>query len=280
MAARDDHGSAMSPLRLFGAELRYYRHRTGMSQEQLAARVYCSADLIAKIEKGQRTASGKLTVALDAVTELRTEEALTRLRDHLKDAFKFRAYPGWFHDWPDKEAAAKTLRSFQPLLVPGLLQTENYARAVLRTRIGATDDEIDELVAGRMERQAILDRDKPPTFWAILDEGVLRRPVGGAPVMREQIRHLIEMAKRPSVVIQVIPAGIGAHEGLRGGAFIIADFDDGPSVAYQDTAARGQILEDADDIAALVVAWDTIRGEALPRSASLALMEEILKSWT
>src|SRR6266851_9453896 len=198
--ARKDFGSGMSPLGVFGAELRYYRNRAGMSQELLAGRVFCSADLIAKIEKGQRTSSVTLTGALDAVPELRTEEALTRLRGHLKDAFKFRAYPGWFHDWPDKEAAAKTLRSFQPLLVPGLLQTENYARAVLRTRIGATDDEIDELVAGRMERQAILDRDKPPTFWAILDEGVLRRPVGGASVMRGQITHLIETARRPSVV--------------------------------------------------------------------------------
>jgi hypothetical protein len=241
--------------------------------------VFCSADLIAKIEKGQRTSSVTLTGALDAVPELRTEEALTRLRGHLKDAFKFRAYPGWFHDWPDKEAAAKTLQWFEPMVVPGLLQTADYARAVLRTRIGATDDEIEEQVAARMERRAILDREKPPTLWAIIAEVVLRFPVGGTSVMRDQVNDLIEMARRPNIVLQVIPTSIGAHEGLRGAGFVIADFDDAQSIAYQDTALRGQVIEDADDVASLVVTWDTIRGEALPRSASLALVEEIAKTW-
>jgi len=268
----------MSPLGVFGAELRYYRNRAGMSQELLAGRVFCSADLIAKIEKGQRTSSVTLTGALDAVPELRTEEALTRLRGHLKDAFKFRAYPGWFHDWPDKEAAAKTLRSFEPMVVPGLLQTADYARAVFRTRVGDTDDEIDELVAARMERQAILDRDKPPMLWVIITEAVLRFPVGGTSVMRDQVNHLIEMARRPSIVLQVIPTSIGAHEGFRG-PFTIAELEGAQSVAYQDTAVRGQVIEDAEDIASLVVAWDTIKAEALPRSASLALAEEIAKTW-
>ncbi len=241
MAARNSDQAA-SPLRVFGTMLRHYRGRAGMSQEQLAGRVYCSADLVAKIEKGQRTPAEKLTGALDCVPELRTDGALTALRDSLKEALKLRAYPGWFHEWPDKEATAKTLRSFEPMLVPGLLQTEDYARALFRTRVGVTDDEIDELVAARLARQ--------------------------------------DIPKRPSVVLQVIPTSVGAHVGLQGGAFVIADFDDGPSVAYQDTAVRGQVIEDSDDVASLVVAWDTIKAEALPRSASLALAEEIAKTWT
>jgi transcriptional regulator with XRE-family HTH domain len=279
MATRDSV-LATSPLRVFGTMLRHYRGRAGMSQEQLAGRVYCSADLIAKIEKGQRTPAEKLTGALDDVPQLRTDGALTALRDSLKEALKLRAYPGWFHEWPDKEATAKTLRSFQPLLVPGLLQTEDYARALYRTRVGITDDEIDELVAARLARQDILDRDKPPMLWAILTEAVLRLPVGGKDVMRAQVNHVIEMARRPSVVLQVVPTSVGAHVGLQGGAFVIADFDDGPSVAYQDTAVRGQVIEDSDDVASLVVTWDTIKSEALPRAASLALVEEIAKTWT
>ncbi len=280
MAARDDHGSAMSPLRLFGAELRHYRNRARMSQEQLAGRVFCSADLIAKIEKGQRTPSGKLTLALDGVPELRTEEALARLREHMRDALKFRAYPGWFHDWPDKEAVAKILRFFALAVVPGLLQTEAYARALLTGRIGSSADDVEEKVAARMERQAILDRDTPPELWAVLDGALLHRPVGGKHVMREQLNHLIEMARRPNIVIQVIPASVGVHHGLAGLGFVIADSDDTSPVAYQETSVRGQVIEDADDVAVLAATWDRVRAEALPRSASLELMEEVAKTWT
>src|SRR5207248_790644 len=105
---------------------------------------------------------------------------------------------------------------FEQTLVPGLLQTAEYARAVLSTRIGATEDEVDQLLASRLERQAILDRDDPPLLWVVIDEGVLRRPVGGADVMGAQVEYLTEMASRPSVVIQVIPCAVGAHEGLTG----------------------------------------------------------------
>jgi hypothetical protein len=91
--------------------------------------------------------------------------------------------------------------------------------------------------------------------------------------------HLIECAARPNIVIQVIPASIGAHQGMSGN-FVIADFADAPSVAYQDTAARGQILEDSDDLGAISLLWDTLHSEALPRSASVGLMKEVLATWT
>lgn len=280
MASQEDFNSAMSPLRVFGAELRHYRTKAGLSQEQLGARVYCSGDLIGKVENGQRAPTEEFTAACDAVAELGTGGALGRLRGLLGDSLKQRAYPGWFARWPEKEASARTLRWFEPLLVPGLLQTEDYATAVFRTRVRATDDEISEMVAARMERQAVLERDTPPMLWVVVDEGVLRRPVGGKHVMREQLNSLLGAARRPNVVVQVIPASVGAHEGLRGGAFILAESGDVPSVAYQDTAARGQVIEDADDIAVLMMLWDTLRAEALPRVASLELMEEVAKTWT
>jgi transcriptional regulator with XRE-family HTH domain len=110
MAAQDDFGSAVSPLRVFGAELRRYRTRAGLSQDQLGARVYCSGDLIGKVENGQRAPTEDFTAACDAVPELGTDGALGRLRELLGDYLKQRAYPGWFHRWPDKEASAKTLR--------------------------------------------------------------------------------------------------------------------------------------------------------------------------
>ena len=98
--------------------------------------------------------------------------------------------------------------------------------------------------------------------------------------MREQLNRTAEAARRPNVVIQVIPAGTGSHEGLRGGAFVVAEFAGQPSVAYQDTALRGMIVDNADDVASLMVLWDTIKAEALPRAASLQLIEEVAKSWT
>ena len=161
-----------------------------MTPEQLGARVYLSGSQIRKVEAGTRTPTEDLAKACEAIPELGCNGALTELYDILSEHLKRRAYPGWFAGWPDKEAQARRLRSFEPVVVPGLLQTEAYARAILSTRVGATEDQIDEAVAGRLERQRILERENPPELWVILDEGVLRRPVGGAGVMREQLAHL------------------------------------------------------------------------------------------
>jgi transcriptional regulator with XRE-family HTH domain len=277
---KPDTTAAESPLRVFGEMLKYYRTNAGMTPEQLGGKVFLSGSQIRKVEDGARTPSADLAQACETIPELGCNGALTRLYGILSDHLKPRAYPGWFAEWPDKEAHARRLRSYEPVVVPGLLQTEAYARAVLSTRVGATADELDEAVAARMGRQNVLDRDHPPELWVILDEAVLRRPVGGRDVMREQLKYLADAARRPSVVIQVIPLSAGAHEGMRGGAFVIADFADAPSLAYQDTAVSGQIIEHAAEVDALAVTWDTLRLEALPRAASLSLIEEVAQTWT
>jgi transcriptional regulator with XRE-family HTH domain len=275
-----DHDPDGTPEGVFGAELRFYRMEAGLSQTELATLVNISHDVISKIETGQRAPAGDFPPRLDAVPELDTRGALTRLWDRLRKSARNRAYPGWFDRWPEAEARATALRWYEPLLVPGLLQTEDYARAVLRTRIGDTDEEIDEMVAARMGRQAILEKDRPPTLWVVLDEGILHRPVGGTYVTREQLNRLAEAARRPNVVIQVIPASVGAHQGLNGGAFIVADLPDPRSVAYQDTAVSGQIVESPEGIASLIILWDTLKSDALSRAASLELIEEAAKTWT
>jgi hypothetical protein len=172
-----------------------------------------------------------------------------------------------------------TLRYFEPLIVPGLLQTADYARAIFRTRLKTTDDEIDEMVAARLRRQEVLARNNPPLAWVVLDEGVVRRQVGGRYVMSEQIGRLAELARQPNVVIQIIPASVGAHRGLEG-AFDIADFPDLPSVGYREGAGGGHMVDDPKAVTALDLIWDTLGGDTLPRSASLALLEEAAKSWT
>ncbi len=141
------------------------------------------------------------------------------------------AYPAWFRDWVEIEREAVSLRWFEPLLIPGLLQTEEYARAVLAAAHPASpQDEVERLVSARMDRQAILDQAGPPLLWVILDEGVLTRPVGGPAVMRDQIERLIKAARQPRIVLQVVPLGAGAHAGLAG-RFAIASFDGPADVA-------------------------------------------------
>lgn len=271
------HDAVRNPRQVFGAMVRFYREKAGLSRAELARQLCKSASLVEAVELGRRAATAQVTGDLEAA--LGAEGALGRLWEEIGDGLGYQAFPSWFADWPGKEAAARDLRWYELHVVPGLLQTEDYARAIFGTRFKATSDEIDELVAARMKRQEILEQENPPGFWVILDESVLHRPVGGALVMREQVSRLVEAASRPSVMIQVIPASTGAHEGLAG-AFALASFDDGPSVGYLETALHGQPVEGASDVASLELTWDTLRGEVLPRGASLALLEEAAKSWT
>ncbi len=280
MPALESNPPKGTPRAVFGAMLRHYRMRAGLTQDQVGSRAHVSGKLISAYENGWRVPTRPTTGDIDAVGELNTHGALTELWDQFEEGMNYQAFPDWFQDWPEKEAAATTLRGFEPLLVPGLLQTDLYARALFSTRIGATEDEIDELVAARLKRQEVLTKSSPPTLWVILDEWVLRRPVGGRHVMLEQVTRLIEAAQQPNVVFEVIPAEAGAHDGLSCGGFAIADFKGAPSIAYQESAVQGQIVQDAEHVARLVAKWTTLGTEALPRKASITLLEEAAKSWT
>ena len=270
--------TARTPRQVFGAMLRYYRERAGLSRADLARQISKSVSLIQAIELGQRAATADVTEDLERV--LPSDGALTRLQDEIGDGLGYQAYPSWFQEWLASEREAKKLRWFGSLLVPGLLQTEDYARAIFRTRFGATDEEIQEQVAARIKRREILVRDDPPALWVIVDESVLRRPIGGRHVMREQVGHLIEVAQRPRVSVQVIASSVGAHRGLWAGGFAIADFEDVPAVGYQETACQGQFVDRREDVETLIDCWDTLVREALPWAASQALLEEAAKSWT
>jgi hypothetical protein len=143
-------------------------------------------------------------------------------------------------DWVDAEQRAAVVRWWEPLLVPGLLQTPEYARALFKAwQTTGDEDEVENLVTARIDRQRIFARQKPPSFWAVIDEGVLRRRVGGAKVMQDQLIHLAEMTERPAIKVHVIPAEAGAHVGLLG-AFAIAGFEgDAPGVVYLETPDEG-----------------------------------------
>ena len=279
MALRDPEAGA-SPLALFGAELRHYRTAAGLSQEQLGERIGYSAALVGAVETARRMPTEDFTARCDEVEELRTGGALLRLRAHLREQLHRQVWPPWFREWPSIEREALTLRSWELPVIPGLLQTAAYARAVLRGVLpDASDEEIEEQVSARLQRQDILQRQDPPMLWAIMDEGALRRRVGDAEIMREQFAHLVEMAQKPKVKVLVVPATAGAHVGLSG-AFAIAEFRESPEMVYLDTAAQGQIADHPDIVKACVRIFDSLRAEALPPRASVELVTEVRQTWT
>jgi transcriptional regulator with XRE-family HTH domain len=275
-----DNDQDGTPQGVFGTELRYYRERAGLSQTELAALVNVSHDVISKIETGERPPAKDFPERLDAVPELDTRDGLARLWGNLRKGLKNRAIPGWFRPWAEVEAEATALRWYEPLLIPGLLQTEDYARAILAAGPGINGDDLEDRVAGRMERQSVLERRDPPHLWCVLDEAVLHRSVGGTKVMRAQLEHLGGLAGHPRTTVQVIPASAGAHAGLLG-AFIIADVDGSPSMVYLETSAEGQDTDSPTVLAHVMLRFDTLRAEALPRAASRDLIVKVAEDrWT
>jgi transcriptional regulator with XRE-family HTH domain len=280
MPASRDLDAGSSPLALFGAELRHYRTTAGLSQEQLGERIGYSAAQVGAVETARRSPTEDFAARCDGVLELATGGALARLRDHLREQFHRQVWPTWFREWPSIEREAASICAWELAIVPGLLQTADYAREILHGVLPeATEEEVEEKVNARLQRQEILKRQDPPMLWAVLDEAALRRRIGDAAIMRAQIDHLIEMAQRPKVKILVVPASMGSHVGLRG-AFTIAELEGAPETAYLETAPQGQMSDHPQIIKACVELFDTLRAEALPPRASLELITEVRDTWT
>ncbi|WP_326829599.1 helix-turn-helix domain-containing protein [Streptosporangium sp. NBC_01810] len=252
-----------TPQAIWGRELRYYRKAAGLTQGELAEKIHFSESLISGVETGHLPASPEFAEACDFA--LNTGGALLRLLDWRKG----QVFPSWFGKWRDKESAAVTLRTYEPLMVPGLLQTEAYAHALLGDN---------EAVTARLERQNILTREKPPTLRCVISETVLNLLVGGPDVMREQLEHLVAITG-PQLSVQVVPSGY-VRSGLLAG-FAIATLEDGSEVAYLETAIRGLTTGDRDDITMTVQRFEAIRIEALPLNMSTDLIKRTTEEkWT
>ncbi|MEV7983942.1 DUF5753 domain-containing protein [Micromonospora sp. NPDC085948] len=194
------------------------------------------------------------------------------------EPFRRRDLP-WFRPWAELEQDAVSIRSYQPLLVPGLLQTEGYARAVLGTGGLLAPSEVDLIVAGRLERQSVLGRDAPLQLVTVIDEVVLRRLVGERAVMSGQLAHLAAVAEWEHVQVRVIPAESPWHTGLAG-PFVLGRLPDGTELAYLDNQLRGQVVTDPVDVASLGRRWESVTGEALPQRLSIELIREVATTWT
>jgi hypothetical protein len=268
---------AASPMHFFGAEVRRARIAAGMTLADLGAAVPCDASTVSRIEAGTLAPTERFAAACD---DLFPHMDGWFSRFYHNSRMWNGPYPPWFRPYVEHEAAAKSLRSFEHSLIPGLLQTREYARAVLATRPNVSEDEVDQLATARLDRQVILERDEPPLLWAVIDEGLLHREVGGSKVMHDQLWHLADASDRPNITIEVIPYGAGAHSGLLG-AFVIADFVDAPSIVYLETTDGGQVVEQPSAVARLALIFDTLRSDALPRRLSRDLIVKVAEEkWT
>ncbi|MEU8202747.1 helix-turn-helix transcriptional regulator [Streptosporangium sp. NPDC049046] len=273
MSAFQEPDPSVKPLVLLGAELRKYRNRTGISIERLAEVIPFSASLIGFTERGQRRAGRSFMEHYDEAVGAGGE--LVRLWEHITRS----ASPRWFRSWLEIEQDAHFLHTWQPLIVPGLLQTEEYARVVIRSEPGITDKQVEKAVAARMERQEIFARDTPPLFRAVLDEGVLHRLVGSKEIMRRQLERLVEAVESPRIGIQIIPSKLGVVTGVLG-SFVIAQLLGAPDAAYVQSATHGHVTNRPEDVEAIHSRYDALRAEAEPQHMSIELIREAEKLWT
>ncbi|TDB76856.1 helix-turn-helix transcriptional regulator [Micromonospora sp. KC723] len=259
-------------------ELRLLRATLGLSQEDFGRTIGYSASHVSSVETGGRPPTIDYVMAVDRAHDPASDRQkggrFTRMLRELS-----KVDPEWLREWIGLEREATLLRWYEPAYVPGLLQTEAYARATLADGL-LLPNEIEQRVASRLERQAIVTRDAPTPLVAVLDVMVLRRQINGhASVMREQIDHLVKMAELPHVQILVVTDDAGVYPGLQGG-FILATLGDGSVAAHLDHQVRAQVVNGADDLATLQRTWESIRGEALPRRQSLDLIKEAAQTWT
>lgn len=188
-------------------------------------------------------------------------------------------YPDHFAEAAEAEATATTIREYAPLLVPGLLQTEAYARAVFRAyQPTATEDVIDELMEARLDRARLLADPTRPQLWAVLDEAVLRRKVGGAAVMAEALEHVAGLARRHRIIVQVMPFAAGAHAASDGGLKLMT-FPDAPPLAYVYGLGTGQLLDDPNTVARHELSYDLVGATALSPETSLALISSVAEDY-
>jgi transcriptional regulator with XRE-family HTH domain len=263
-------------LSLFADELKAAREQRGWSQADLAEQIPYSLSTISMVEALHRVPTRELATHLDKA--FGTPGTFARLEARLRDL----PFPASFRPFAAYEAEATALYVFEHSLVPGLLQTPQYARAVLATRPNTAEDEIDNLVAARLARQDVLTRDEPPSplLWALIDEGALHRPVAPAEVMHDQLMFLVQVSRRPNVTVQVLPYSAGGHTGLLG-AFTIADLGGNPGMVNVEDITDGRVFEDPSMVSRVTLRYKSLQSEALPKGASRELIARVAEErWT
>jgi len=253
---------------MLGSHLRRLRERAGVSRTDAGWAIRASESKISRLELGrvgfkERDVADLLT--LYGVTEARERDRLLELAREANDRGWWHRYgdvtPDWFDAYLGLEAAAELIRTYEIQFVPGLLQTAEYARAVARLTPGNSraDDEVERIVALRTRRQRVLDREPPLRLWAIVEEAVLHRPIGGPEVLRHQLDALREAVARPNITLQIIPLASAGHAAA-GGAFSLLRFPqrDLPDIVYLEHLTSALYLDKRDDVETYTQALDLL----------------------
>jgi plasmid maintenance system antidote protein VapI len=268
MAHADDLDPYASLAEWLASEVRKYRDRAGMEQQELAKHLRVSFQHMNNLEANRRKFTREHARTLDGV--FGTDEHFVTLwvhsqREHDQE---------WFQKFTSFERRAREIKIWQPLVIPGLFQTAQYARALLES---ARTPDAEAVVESRMKRQEILEREDPPLIFALIDERALRQPVPGPEAMREQLRRLLEIAALPHVIIQVVPMATRAHIGLDGG-FVLLDLgQEEGQVAFIEAQLTGRLVRDEQEVRTLAVRYDRIRAKALSEEDSVRLIQTIME---
>lgn len=273
MTRPKDLDPSSNPRALLGCELRHARERAGLSQEALGAPLFVSGSFIGQLEAGTRRMHLEYAHHFDAVLD--TGGFFTR---NCKAVAKSK-YPDHFAEAAEAEAAATTIREYAAALIPGLLQTKAYAESVFRAyNPTAPSKKIDALVMARLERAHLLDNPTTPLLWAILDEAVLRRGVGGAPAMAEALHHASTLARNHRAIVQVLPFSSGEHASMTG-SLKLMEFEDAPPLSFVEGPDMGKLLDEPATVARHTLTFNLLQAAALPPKESLALLEAVAQDY-
>lgn len=257
-----------SARRLFADELRRYRALRGLTQEQLAAAINYSTAAVGMVEKLQRNPTPGFTERCDTV--LQTDGALARLLPLLSRE----AYPSWFRPFVQMESEATAIQEFEVQVIAGLLQTEDYARAVLDSWPPKKADEVDRRLSARLERQQVLTREDPPLLSFVLDESVLRRSMGEPSMMAAQLHHLIEIAHHPHVQLQVLTFD-RAKRAPTDGSFTVLELPKRDRYLYIEGPSNGRLIPEPEVVERYARAFDAASCHALPVEDSVELIDRL-----
>ena len=270
MARGIDPSASMAAL--FGARVRRLRTAAGLTQAELGARTHVVSTRITQIE---RASGAKPTLALARAldTALGADDLLVDLWPYVYRE----AFPDWSRRFMAHSERAVAIRQYAAHLVPGLLQTESYARAVLSVgRTLGSREQLEERVDLRLGRQQRLRAADRPELWVVLDEAVISRPVGGQAVMRGQLARLMEASAEGHITVQVLPFDQGEHD-VMGGSLTVLSMPDSSEIAYTEGAHYGQLIEDPDEVRRLALSYDRLRAAALPPLMSLDMIRSVME---
>jgi hypothetical protein len=268
----NEASEALSGAAYLGTEVRAWRVAAGLSQRQLAERANYGQQYVAKVESGERLASESFCASCDQIFD--THGMFARLRERVNQ----QGYPAWFVPYVQLERKATQILHFAPTLVPGSLQTADYARAVFRAfHPRERDEAIQANVEARLRRQEVMERENPPLLWAVLHEACLRTVVGTAEAMRAQLAYLIKMAITPHVTIQVLPFGAGAP--MMHVPFTLLRFEDDAPVLYAETPQGGRVDDSATVVNDAIMTYDRLRATALSPDDSQALLRKVMEDY-